>query len=305
MKKRELVILGAGPAGLTAAIYARRADLDALVIEKGLPGGQIRITAEIENWPGLISSTGVGLADSLRRHAEHFKTDFLTAEIKSLRLDGARKIVSTTAGEVEAEAVIVATGASFRRLGCPGEDKFIGCGVSFCAVCDAEFFVDETVAVVGGGNTAVEEAMYLTRFAEKVYIIHRRNEFRADPLVRRRAAKNEKLVPVLDSVVEAIEGGDLVERVLVRNVKSGTVTPLEVAGVFMFVGTRPQVEFLDNRLERREGGWLVTDQRLVTSEPGIFAAGDVRDTPLRQVVTAAADGALAAMSAYHYLDSRR
>jgi thioredoxin reductase (NADPH) len=305
MKKRELVILGAGPAGLTAAIYARRADLDALVIEKGLPGGQIRITAEIENWPGLISSTGVGLADSLRRHAEHFKTDFLTAEIKSLRLDGARKIVSTTAGEVEAEAVIVATGASFRRLGCPGEDKFIGCGVSFCAVCDAEFFVDETVAVVGGGNTAVEEAMYLTRFAEKVYIIHRRNEFRAAPLVRRRAAKNEKLVPVLDSVVEAIEGGDLVERVLVRNVKSGTVTPLEVAGVFMFVGTRPQVEFLDNLLERREGGWLVTDQRLVTSEPGIFAAGDVRDTPLRQVVTAAADGALAAMSAYHYLESRR
>ena len=305
MKKRELVILGAGPAGLTAAIYARRADLDALVIEKGLPGGQIRITAEIENWPGLISSTGVGLADSLRRHAEHFKTDFLTAEIKSLRLDGARKIVSTTAGEVEAEAVIVATGASFRRLGCPGEDKFIGCGVSFCAVCDAEFFVDETVAVVGGGNTAVEEAMYLTRFAEKVYIIHRRNEFRADPLVRRRAAKNEKLVPVLDSVVEAIEGGDLVERVLVRNVKSGTVTPLKVAGVFMFVGTRPQVEFLDNLLERREGGWLVTDQRLVTSEPGIFAAGDVRDTPLRQVVTAAADGALAAMSAYHYLESSR
>ena len=305
MKKRELVILGAGPAGLTAAIYARRADLDALVIEKGLPGGQIRITAEIENWPGLINSTGVGLADSLRRHAEHFKTDFLTAEIKSLRLDGDHKIVSTTAGEVEAEAVIVATGASFRRLGCPGEDKFIGCGVSFCAVCDAEFFVDETVAVVGGGNTAVEEAIYLTRFAEKVYIIHRRNEFRADPLVRRRAARNEKLVPVLDSVVEAIEGGDLVERVLVRNVKSGTVTPLEVAGVFMFVGTRPQVEFLDNRLERREGGWLVTDQRLVTSEPGIFAAGDVRDTPLRQVVTAAADGALAAMSAYHYLDSRR
>ena len=305
MKKRELVILGAGPAGLTAAIYARRSDLDTLVIEKGLPGGQIRITAEIENWPGLINSTGVDLADSLRQHAEHFKTDFLTAEIKNLRLEGDRKIVSTAAGEMEAEAVIVATGASFQRLGCPGEDKFIGCGVSFCAVCDAEFFIDETVAVVGGGNTAVEEAMYLTRFAKKVYIIHRRDEFRADSLVRQRAARNVKLLPVLDSVVEAIEGEDMVERILVRNVKNGTVTPLEVAGIFMFVGTRPRVEFLDGLLERREGGGLVTDRNLATSVPGIFAAGDVRDTPLRQAVTAAADGALAAMGVYHYLESRR
>jgi len=302
MKERELVILGAGPAGLTAAVYARRSDLDVLVIEKGLPGGQIRITAEIENWPGLLNSTGVGLADSFRRHAEHFNTEFLTAEIKGLRLEGGRKVVATSAGDIPAEAVIVATGASFRRLGCPGEDKFIGCGVSFCAVCDAEFFVDETVAVVGGGNTAVEEAIYLTRFAKKVHIIHRRNEFRADPLVRRRAAQNEKLVPVLDSVVEAIEGGDLVERVLVRNVKSGEIKPLEVAGVFMFVGTRPQADFLGDFLERSEGGWLVTDRRLATSVPGVFAAGDVRDTPLRQVVTAAADGALAAMSAYHYLE---
>ena len=305
MKKRELIILGAGPAGLTAAIYARRSDLDTLVIEKGLPGGQIRITAEIENWPGLLNSTGVGLADSFRQHAEHFKTEFLTAEIKNLRLEGDRKIVATSAGELEAEAVIVATGAAFQRLGCPGEDRFIGCGVSFCAVCDAEFFVDETVAVVGGGNTAVEEAMYLTRFAKKVYIIHRRDEFRADPLVRQRAARNEKLVPVLDSVVEAIEGQDLVERVVVRNVKSGALTPLTVAGVFMFVGTQPHVDFLDGLLERREGGWLVTDRNLATSVPGIFAAGDVRDTPLRQVVTAAADGALAAMSAYHYLETLR
>lgn len=305
MEKRDLVILGAGPAGLTAAIYARRADLDTLVIEKGLPGGQIRVTAEIENWPGLVNSTGVGLADSFRQHAEHFKADFRTAEIKGLRLEDNRKIVTTSEGEVEAAAVIVATGASFRRLGCRGEDKFIGSGVSFCAVCDAEFFVDETVAVVGGGNTAVEEAIYLTRFAQKVYIIHRRDQFRADPLVAQRAARNEKLVPVWDSVVEAIEGADLVERVLVKNVKSGSVTPLEVAGVFMFVGTQPHVEFLGGLLEQREGGWLVTDRHLAASVPGIFAAGDVRDTPLRQVVTAAADGAVAAMSAYHYLETIR
>ena len=303
MEKRELAILGAGPAGLTAAVYARRADLDTLVIEKGLPGGQIRVTAEIENWPGIVHSTGVGLADSLRQHAEHFKADFLTSEIKGLRLEGGRKIVTTAEGEIEAGAVIVATGASFRRLGCQGEEKFIGRGVSFCAVCDAEFFVDETVAVVGGGNTAVEEAIYLTRFAQKVYLIHRRDEFRADPLVRQRAMRNEKLVPVLDSVVEAIEGGELVERVRVKNVKTGALSELEAAGVFMFVGTEPHVEFLGDLLERREGGWIVTDRNLATSVPGVFAAGDVRDTPLRQVITAAADGALAAMSAYHYLET--
>ena len=305
MKKRELVILGAGPAGLTAAVYARRADLDTLVVEKGVPGGQIRITAEIENWPGLLKAAGADLADSFHRQAEHFKADFLTADIKSLRLEGDRKIVVTSAGEIEAGAVIVATGAAFRRLGCRGEEKFIGRGVSFCAVCDAEFFVDETVAVVGGGNTAVEEAMYLTRFARKVHIIHRRDEFRADPMIRQRAAGNEKLVPVWNSVVEAIEGGDLVERVVVRNVKTGELSALDVAGVFMFIGTLPQVEFLGGLLERREGGWIVTDSRLATSGPGVFAAGDVRDTHLRQVVTAAADGALAAMSAYHYLESLR
>ena len=305
MEKRELVILGAGPAGLTAAVYARRSDLDTLVIEKALPGGQISVTAEIENWPGLLSSTGADLADNFRRHAEHFKADFRTAEVKGLRLEGERKIVATSAGDLEAEAVIVATGAYFRRLGCRGEEEFIGRGVSYCAVCDAGFFVDETVAVVGGGNAAVEEAMYLTRFAKKVHIIHRRDEFRADPLVRRRASQNEKLVPVMDSVVEAIEGGNLVERVLVKNLKTGLVSPLEAAGVFMFVGTLPHVDFLGDLLEKREGGWLATDRLLSTSVPGIFAAGDVRDTPLRQVVTAAADGALAAMSAYHYLESRR
>ena len=303
MEKRELVILGAGPAGLTAAVYARRSDLDTLVIERALPGGQIRNTAEIENWPGLVNSTGEALADGLHRHAEHFKADFRAAEIRELRLDGDRKIVATSEGDLEAQAVIVATGASFRRLGCPGEEEFIGRGVSFCAVCDAGFFVDETVAVVGGGNTAVEEAIYLTRFAKKVHVIHRRDEFRAAPLVRQRAARNEKLVPVLDSVVESIEGGDLVERVLVKNVKTGLVTPLEVAGVFMFVGTLPHVDFLGGLLEQRPEGWLVTDRHLATSVPGIFAAGDVRDTPLRQVVTAAADGALAAMSAYHYLEA--
>ncbi len=303
MEKRELVILGAGPAGLAAAVYGRRAGLDVLVIEKGAAGGQIRITDEIENWLGVIHSTGTDLAESFRKHAEHFKTEFLKADIKELRVEEGKKIVSTSAGDIDAGAVIVATGAFFRKLGCPGEQEFIGCGVSYCAVCDASFFVDETVAVVGGGNTAVEEAMYLTRFAKKVYIIHRRDQFRAERLACERAANCEKLVPVWDSVVEAIEGDGLVERVRVKNVKTQEVSTLDVAGVFMFVGTSPHVSFMNDLVEQRDGGWIVTGPRMETSVPGIFAAGDVRDTPLRQVLTAASDGAIAAMSAYHYLET--
>ncbi len=304
MQKRELVILGAGPAGLTAAVYGRRAGLDTLVIEKGAPGGQIRITDEIENWPGVIHSTGLDLGESFRKHAEHFKTEFLTADIQQIKIEGGRRVVVTSAGEIEAEAIIIATGAYFRKLGCPGEAEFIGAGVSYCAVCDASFFVDETVAVVGGGNTAVEEAMYLTRFAKKVYIIHRRDQFRAERRAVERAAKNEKLVPVWDSVVEAIEGDGLVERVRVKNVKTNEISTLDVAGVFMFVGTAPHVEFLTpGQVEQREGGWIVTGPHMDTATPGIFAAGDVRDTPLRQVVTAASDGAVAAMSAYHFIES--
>ena len=306
MEKRELVILGGGPAGLSAAIYGRRAGLDVLVIEKSAPGGQIRITDEIENMPGVIMATGVELAESFRKHAEHFKAEFRSAEILELKIEGDRKIVVTSGGEIEAKAVIIATGASFKKLGCPGEAEFIGAGVSYCAVCDANFFVDEVVAVVGGGNTAVEEAMYLTKFAKKVYVIHRREEFRADRMACERATACEKLVPVWNSVVEAIEGDDLVERVRIKNVKTNEESTLDVAGVFMFVGTYPHVEYLEGlkgKLEQRDGGWIVTGAHLNTSIPGVFAAGDIRDTPLRQVVTAAADGAIAAMSAYHYIET--
>ena len=301
MEQRELVIIGAGPAGLTAAVYGKRAGLDVLVLEKGKAGGQILITSEIENWPGTISASGVGLADSFRAHAEHFKAEFRTATVKELRPAGGRTVVVTDQGEIEAKALIIATGANFRKQGCPGEKEFTGKGVSYCAVCDAAFFEELEVAVIGGGNTAVEEACYLTQFAEKVYIVHRRDQFRADKMVVDHALSNPKIVPVMDSVLESIEGSDIVEKIVVRNVKTHEKRESPLSGVFIFIGSLPNDEYVHDLLQKDEGGWIVTDASLQTSVPGIFAAGDVRDTSLRQVVTAAGDGARAAMSAYAYL----
>lgn len=304
MEKRELVIIGAGPAGLTSAIYGRRAGLDVLLLEKGIPGGQINITDEIENWPGVIHSSGAELGVSFRKHAEHFKTEFRDCTVTGIEIRNGSKIVLTDKGEVEAEALILATGASFRKLGCKGEAEFTGGGVSYCAVCDAAFFEDETIAVIGGGNVAVEEAGYLTRFASKVYIIHRRDEFRADRLAIEQALSNPKIEPIWNSVVESIEGEGLVEKLVLKNVKTGEVSDLPVAGVFIFVGTEPNISYLGEQgalVRQTRGGWIDTNDKMETSVEGIFAAGDIRDKYLRQVVTAAGDGAVAAMAAYSYI----
>ena len=303
MEKRELVILGAGPAGLAAAVYGRRADLDTLILEKGAAGGQINITDEIENWPGTIHSTGSELGESFRKHAEHFKAEFRSCTVQNIEIRNGHKIVVTDKGEIEAEAIIIATGASFRKLGCPGEAEFTGAGVSYCAVCDAAFFEGEVVAVVGGGNVAVEEAGYLTRFADKVYIVHRRDEWRADRHAIDQALANPKIVPVWNSVVESIEGEGVVEKLVLKNVKTGEISDLPVAGCFVFVGTEPNVSYLkENELVKQsKGGWIVTNDKMETSVEGIYAAGDVRDKSLRQVVTAAGDGAVAAMAAYAYI----
>ncbi len=301
MEKRELVIVGAGPAGLTAAIYGRRAGLDVLLIEKGAAGGQINITEEIENWPGVQHATGPELGAMFRAHAEKFNTEFRDADVTKIEVRDGAKIVVTNKGEIEAEAVIVATGAYFRRLGCEGEAEHIGQGVSYCAVCDGAFFEDEEIAVVGGGNSAVEEGDYLTKFASKVYIIHRRDEFRADRAAVERALSNPKIVPVWNSVVEKIEGDGMVENLVLKNVKTGEISDLPVAGVFMFVGQAPHDEAVKGLLETTKGGWIKTNERMETSVEGIFAAGDLRDKSLRQVVTAAADGAIAAMSASSYI----
>lgn len=304
MEKRELVIVGGGPAGLTAAIYGRRAGLDVLVLEKGMAGGQITITAEIENWPGIPMISGEELARAFREHAEKFSPEFREAEVKKVSIEAGKKVVATDKGDIEAEAVIIATGAGFRKLGCPGEAEFTGRGVSYCAVCDGAFFEDQVIAVVGGGNTAVEEADYLTRFASKVYIIHRRDSFRADRAVVEKAMANPKIEPVWNSVVEKIKGTDMVEGIVLKNVKTGETSELPVAGVFVFVGMNPNSDFVKGLVETKDGGWIVTNEMLETSVEGIFAAGDVRDKFLRQVVTAAGDGATAAMAAYSYISEQ-
>lgn len=304
MEKRELVIIGAGPAGLTSAIYGRRAGLDVLLLENGIPGGQINGTEEIENWPGVIHSTGSDLSLSFKKHAEHFKAEFRDCSVTGIEIRDGSKIVLTDKGEIEAEALILATGASFRKLGCKGEAEFTGGGVSYCAVCDAAFFEDETIAVVGGGNVAVEEAGYLTRFASKVYIIHRRDEFRADRHAVEQALSNPKIEPIWNSVVESIEGEGLVEKLVLKNVKTGKISDLPVAGVFIFVGTEPNISYLGEQgalVKQTRGGWIDTNEKMETSVEGIFAAGDIRDKYLRQVITAAGDGAIASMAAYSYI----
>ena len=302
MEKRELVILGAGPAGLTAAIYGKRAGLDTLLIERGLPGGQVTTTADVENWPGITKISGMDLAQNLYDHATHFEAELRAAELLGVEVKGNTKIIRTDKGDVEASAVIIAVGARHKPLGCPGEAEFSGKGVSYCAVCDAAFYRNEEVAVIGGGNTAVEEAEYLTRFASKVYIIHRRDELRADRMIADRVLANPKVVPVWDSLVRSIEGASGVEKVVLKNVKTDAVSELPVTGVFVFVGTLPNTEFLGSVVHMTPDGWIITrDEDMATSVPGIFAAGDVRETELRQMITAAADGARAAMSAYRYI----
>lgn len=302
---RQLAIIGAGPAGLSAAIYGRRSGLDVLVLEKGLSGGQINITAEIENYPGFKQAEGMELAKALREHAEKFEPEFRDCSVQSISFASEGHTIHTNKGDVAADAIIIATGASFSKAGCKGELEFAGRGVSYCAVCDGAFFEDAPVAVIGGGNTAVEEAAYLTQFASKVYIVHRRDEFRANNIAIEKALANPKIEPVMGCVVDEIAGSDMVEKIVVRNLQSGETRDIPVEGVFVFVGTSPNIDFLEGNehIKRLGSGWIVTDEQMETSVEGVFAAGDVRDKFLRQVVTAAGDGAVAAMSAYEYLSN--
>ncbi len=299
----DVIIVGAGPAGLAAGLYAGRSRLSTLVIEKGQDGGQIAITNEIENYPGqsLEEESGPSLIARMSKQVEHFGAERVSDTIKEVELDGDIKILRSAKAEYQARNVIIATGAHARPIGCKGEDEYKGKGISYCATCDANFFEDFEVYVVGGGDSAVEEAMYLTKFARKVTIIHRRDELRAAKSIQEKAFKNDKLFFMWDTVVEEVGGEDILEWMDVKNVKTGEITRIEadpddgMFGVFGFIGTVPNSDVFKDAVEVDGRGYIITDEDMHTNIPGVYAAGDVRVKSLRQVVTAAADGAIAAV----------
>ncbi len=300
----DTVILGGGPAGLSAGIYASRGAVSTAIIDTSMLGGQPSNYLELENYPGFPIIGGYDLMEKFEEHADKFGVQkFPMQEIVSVDLKSNPKVIKTTEAEFKAKTVIIACGAQPMKLGVPGEAEFVGRGVSYCAVCDGAFYKNKVVAVVGGGNAAVEEAMYLTKFADKVYVIHRRNELRADKIVQERAFKNEKIEFIWDSVVKEIRGEDLVNTAVLENVKTKELSNLKVDGVFPYIGMTPNIEGISGQVEQDANGFIIVDETMKTSLDGVFAVGDVRKTPLRQVITAAADGAVGAVYAVKYLES--
>lgn len=309
MKNYDLIIIGGGPAGLAAGLYAGRARINTLIIEKEKNGGQIVITSEIENYPGCLEDeTGPSLIDRMVKQTEKFGVDHVFDTVTDMDLQGPVKTLHCLHEDYTARAVIIAAGARPVTIGCPGEKELSGKGVSYCATCDGALFEDFEVYVVGGGDAAVEEAVYLTRFARKVTIIHRRDELRAAKSIQEKAFSNPKIEFMWDSVVEEIGGDGLVEFMKVRNVKTGEVTEVMADeddgtfGIFVFIGFKPSTEVFQGHVEMDEKGYILTDADMHTSVPGVFAAGDIRQKSLRQVVTACADGAIAAVQAGKYIE---
>lgn len=298
----DTIILGGGPAGLSAAIYASRGAVSTAIVDLNMLGGQPSNYLELENYPGFQVIGGYDLMEKFEEHADKFGVKkFPMQEIQTVDLKS--KTIITNEYEFRAKTIIIATGAQPMKLGVPGEKEFVGRGVSYCAVCDGAFYKNKVVAVVGGGNAAVEEAMYLTKFADKVYVIHRRNELRADKIVQERAFKNDKIEFIWDSVVKEIKGDNLVNTAVLENVKTKETSNLSVNGVFPYIGMTPNVENISGQLQQDARGFVVTDETMSTSVEGVFAIGDVRTTPLRQVITAAADGAVGAVYAVKYLET--
>ncbi len=305
----DLIILGAGPAGLSAALYAGRACLKTLLIEKAMPGGQITLTDEIENYPGqlLEGESGFSLTERMGQQADKFGVKRAYDEITAIDLTGEEKVLTGMSGEYRARTVIIAAGAHPKPIGCENEKEFTGRGISFCATCDGAFFRGLEVYVVGGGDSAVEEAIYLTRFARRVTIIHRRDQLRAVKGIQEKAFANEKIAFLWDTVVERVDGEGALNEMTVRNVKTDEVTTIRASaedgmfGLFGFVGYAPNTALFEGAVDM-DRGYIRTDEDMHTSVPGVFAAGDVRVKSLRQVITAAADGAIAAMQAARYIE---
>lgn len=303
----DVIIIGAGPAGLTAALYAGRARMSTLIIEKEKDGGQIVLTSEVENYPGCLEGeSGPTLIDRMAEQAKHFGAEKVYDEILEVKLEGKEKVLVGKKAEYIGQTVIIATGASLRPIGCSGEKQFTGKGVSYCATCDGAFFEGLEVFVVGGGDTAIEEAMYLTKFARKVSVIHRRDELRAAKSIQEKAFANPKMNFIWDSAVHEIKGDGLVNSMVLENLKTGEMTELVadeddgIFGVFVFIGYTPKTNIFEGIIDM-DKGYIVTDENMKTNVEGVYAAGDVRLKSLRQVVTAAADGAIAAVQAEKFL----
>lgn len=303
-KEFDVVILGGGPAGFSAGIYTARGNVSTAILDVSMLGGQPSNYLELENYPAFMKIGGFELMEKFEEHADMFGVQkFPMQEIEFIDLVSSPKIIKTKEVEFRTKSVIIATGAKPMKLGVKGEEEFTGRGVSYCAVCDGAFYKDKVVAIVGGGNSAVEEAIYLTKFASKVYIIHRRDELRADKIIQDRAAKNEKIEFVLNSVVCEIQGQDLVNNLILKNTKTDEMFNLAVDGVFPYIGITPNVENISGQITQDKAGFIITDETMKTSIDGVFAIGDVRNTPLRQVITAASDGAIAGVYAVKYIES--
>ena len=298
----DTIVIGAGPAGMTAALYAARSNLKVALLEAGIPGGQMNNTADVENYPGYALISGPELAEKMFEPLENLGVEHVFGHVQRIEDQGGSKKVITEDEVYESKTVIIATGAFHRQLNVPGEAEFNSRGVSYCAVCDGAFFRDEDLLVVGGGDSAVEEAIFLTQFAKSVTIVHRRDQLRAQKVLQDRAFANEKISFVWDSVVEAIHGDERkVTGVTFKNIKTGETSQADFGGIFIYVGLDPVSEFVADLGIRDESGWIVTDDHMKTSVAGIYAIGDVRQKDLRQITTAVGDGAIAGQEAYKYI----
>lgn len=299
----DLVIIGAGPAGLTAGIYAARARMNVLLLEKAVPGGQVVITDWVENYPGFPEGiSGFDLAEKMRVQAVEHGLTIETAEVHSLKLSNDIKEIVLKNRSIFAKALIIASGASPNTLHV-GEEKFAGKGVSYCGTCDGPFFKEKTVVAVGGGDTAIQEAIFLTKFAKKVYLVHRRDELRAAKILQERAFKNDKIEFIWDSIVTGMEGFFGVEKVHIKNVKTNEASTIAADGCFIWIGILPNTAFLNDSVKTDDFGFICVNQHMETNVPGVYAAGDVRETPLRQIATAIGDAAIATFTAEHFIEN--
>lgn len=301
-RKCDIVIVGGGPAGLAAGIYAARARRCTFLIEKEIPGGQIALAAMVENYPGFPEGVnGFDLSQAMKAQGEKYGLSLVFAEVTGVTSSGPLHVVHTSDGDYMTKAVILTSGAAYRRLGVPGEERLTGRGVSYCATCDAAFFRGQEVAVVGGGDSAIDEGLTVARYASKVYVIHRRSRLRATPILQERAFAEPKMQFIWDTVVTEIGGDEQVSGLRLRNVTTGAEWGLSVSGVFVFIGQQPSTDYLGGRLKLDEGGHVFVNEWMETEIPGIFAAGDVRRNAARQIVSAAGDGATAAIRADQYI----